>query len=720
MDLDRHKAHGRSAELLGPAALDADVLVRRLGLAESAQADYASVSSGAKAMLDAYAAGVNAFLATTRSLPIEYRLLDLSPEPWLPWHCLSVFKIRHVFMGTFEAKLWRARVLAKAGPEVTALLFPSSKPGGLVIIPPGAEFEGEDEDIDALRTSANAAGRQVGADSGESEGGSNSWALAGSRTASGKPLLAGDPHRAPDTPNVYYQNHISCPEFDVIGLSFAGLPGFHHFGHNRSVAWCVTHTAADYQDLYVERFAERSDDSPLRYEFRGEWLDATTSRETVRVRGARDVDIDVVSTRHGPIVAGDPDAGEAIALRYTATEAGRPWANAILDMMLASDADQFEEAMRPWVDPANNMLCADVHGNISYQMRGMLPIRTRGNGWVPVPGWTGEHEWRGFVPFEEAPRTRNPERGFIVTANNRVIGSSYPHYISMDFAPDYRARRIAGQLDGLSGATVEAMATLHADTTSILAQRLVPLLAGAGVSDSAAAGLVERLRGWDCRMDRDGVEPTIYAAVLSALERRVTLALLGDRAHRRRHDGHRTRRIHAPALAERVPRRPDRTRRPLVAVRRRVVARAARGGDRRRGIVAARDVGRRPGRMAMGRAAPLGPRAPVVGVDARVRGAARPALRARGGRRRHAPAGGLRACAPVRPHIDVGGALCVRPRRLGQQSLGRAAGLVGTTRAAPTTPTRWSVGPTSSFIPMLYDWGSIRVQAETMQRLLPA
>ena len=156
-------------------------------------------------------------------------------------------------------------------------------------------------------------------------------------------------------------------------------------------------------------------------------------------------------------------------------------------MMLAGDADQFEEAMRPWVDPANNMLCADVHGNISYQMRGMLPIRSRGNGWVPVPGWTGEHEWRGFVPFEEAPRTRNPERGFIVTANNRVIGSSYPHYISMDFAPDYRARRIAGQLDGLSGATVEAMATLHADTTSILAQRLVPLLAGAGVSDGAAA-----------------------------------------------------------------------------------------------------------------------------------------------------------------------------------------------------------------------------------------
>ena len=719
MDLDRHKAHGRSAELLGPAALDADVLVRRLGLAASAQADYASVSPGAKAMLDAYAAGVNTFLGKTRSLPIEYRLLDLTPEPWLPWHCLSVFKIRHVFMGTFEAKLWRARVLAKAGPEVTALLFPSSKPGGLVIIPPGAEFEGEDEDIDALHTSANAGGRQVGADSGESEGGSNSWALAGSRTASGKPLLAGDPHRAPDTPNVYYQNHISCPEFDVIGLSFAGLPGFHHFGHNRSVAWCVTHTAADYQDLYVERFAERSDDGPLRYEFRGEWLDATTSRETVRVRGARDVDIDVVSTRHGPIVAGDPNAGEAIALRYTATEAGRPWANAILDMMLAGDADQFEEAMRPWVDPANNMLCADVHGNISYQMRGMLPIRSRGNGWVPVPGWTGEHEWRGFVPFEEAPRTRNPERGFIVTANNRVIGSSYPHYISMDFAPDYRARRIAAQLDGLSGATVEAMATLHADTTSILAQRLAPLLAGAGVSGDAAASLIERLRGWDCRMDRDRVEPTIYAAVLSALERRVTRALLGaelteDAMTGAGRGGFTHLRSLRGFLADLI----ERDDRSLLS-----------GGASWRGLLA----------DAIGDAASW--LRETLGDD--------PAGWQWGVLHRSAHAHPLSASMPEHaalldpPSVPVGGDADT-PQQ-GAYAPARPFALISTSVAryvydlADWGNSRWVVPLGSSghpgsphyadqmerwanveLYPMLYDWGAIRAQAETTQRLLPA
>jgi penicillin amidase len=526
MDLDRHKAYGRSAELLGPSAVDNDVLVRRMRLEASARADYVTLNAPTRAMLDAYAEGVNAFMASTGVLGIEYRLLGVTPEPWTAHDSLAVFKIRHVFMGTFEFKLWRAKLLAKLGPETTARLFPSAQPGGLVIIPPDAQFEGEAaHGREILASSQDLTRLLTAVDGGAGDAGSNSWAIHGSRTATGKPLLAGDPHRAPDTPNVYYQNHIACPDFDVIGLSFAGLPGFLHFGHSRNVAWCVTHTAADYQDLYVERFKPGD---PTLYEFKGEWRKAKRYQETIAVRGAPSVPIDVVVTHHGPVIMASPDMSLGVAFKYTATAEAAPWAESLLDMMLAENADAFEAAMRPWVDPCNNILCADTRGNISYQMRGKLPVRSRANAWVPVPGWTGEHEWSGIVPFDEAPRTRNPDEGFIVTANNRVIGASYPHYISMDFAPDYRASRIVSRLSQIDNATVDDMAAIHADRVSLLARRLLPALANLTPASELTTAVLARLATWDCAMDHDRVEPTIYSAIVAAILRNVSLPLVGE------------------------------------------------------------------------------------------------------------------------------------------------------------------------------------------------
>ena len=377
MEYDRRRAAGRWAEVVGASAVGQDKMMRRFRLESAAQADYQAVADHTRMMLDAYAEGVNAFVRTTSSLPVEYSITGLEPEPWEPWHGLLVFKVRHIFMGVFESKLWRARMVAKAGPEAAGRLSPGRQPGQLLILPPGEAFSGPLEDgLKEMERGAAALGYL------NDDGGSNSWAISGERTASGKPLLAGDPHRAMDTPNVYYQNHVACPEFDVTGLSFAGLPGFHHFGHNQWVAWCVTHTGADYQDLYIERF---NPDDPGAYLDQNKWHRAEVHRETIKVKDGDDVDLDVWVTHHGPVISGGPEQGSGIAFKYTATEGPSNYADVLWQMLRAKDATELAESMRDWVDPCNNLLFADVHGNIGYLCRGRVPIRSKDNGWLPRP-----------------------------------------------------------------------------------------------------------------------------------------------------------------------------------------------------------------------------------------------------------------------------------------------------------------------------------------------
>ena len=520
MDLDKHRAYGRWAEFAGPPGLEPDVMMRRFRLGQSARADYDAIDQSTRDMLDAYSAGINAFISTTASLPVEYALVEAAPEPWQPWDSLAVLKLRHIFMGTFESKTWRARLVSHLGPEKAAALLPGYQKGQLLILPPGAEYPGDETNVlEELSKGADAAYWLE-----EHDAGSNNWVVSGSRTASGRPLLAGDPHRALDTPNVYYQNHISCPEFDAVGLSFPGVPGFPHFGHNRRVAWCVTHTGADYQDLFVERFKE---DDPAKYEFKGEWLDAEVHRETIRIRGADPVEIDVTVTRHGPVIAGDPSQGRAISFAYSATAEPNDAAHTLLAMLTSESTDELQEAVRPWVDPCNNFLFADMHGNIGYRTRGQLPVRSRANAWLPVPGWTGEHEWTGAVPFEEMPHLTNPEQGYIVTANNKVIDDDYPHYIALDFAPGFRASRINERLLRIDNATVDDMAAVHRENTSIPGRAFAKLLIDVPAQDELSSQAKDVLIGWDGVVQQDGVAPTIYNAFRDALVKLVLQPYLG-------------------------------------------------------------------------------------------------------------------------------------------------------------------------------------------------
>ena len=549
MDYDRRRAYGRWAEFAGPQGVEQDKMMRRFRLESSARADYLVVAEKTREMLDAYAAGVNAFIETTQALPVEYSVVGGTPEPWQPWDGLAIFKVRHIFMGVFEAKLWRMRLVKHLGPERTAMLFPSYPKGELQVVPPGTKYSGQAEDgleelirgAQALKLLSGTAGSISGEPDiagipesilsvkKETEAGSNNWALSGSRTASGKPLVAGDPHRGLETPNVYYQNHLACPDFDVVGLSFPGIPGFPHFGHNDSVAWCVTHAGADYQDLFIERF---NDDDPQLYEYKDEWKRAESHHETIAVRGANPVEMDVTVTHHGPIIFGDPAEGCGVAFRYTATAAPIKHADALLQMLRARSADELEESMRSWVDPANSFVFADVHGDIGYLTRGQVPVRSSANAWIPVPGWSGEHEWEGVVPFEEMPRSRNPETGYIVTANNRITGVDYPHYIAFDYTPWFRATRVTHRLLSL-GKEVKAkdMTAVHADRVSVPAQSYIQLLSKIQPLDKVSARAKEMLLAWDGTMDRDGVAPTIYSAFLESLVREVMGHALGPLAH---------------------------------------------------------------------------------------------------------------------------------------------------------------------------------------------
>ena len=468
MEYDRRRACGRWAEVVGRAGLAGDRLARRLQLVRSAKADVAGMSAETRAMFEAYADGVNAFIqaaalsakddAATRAaradaiaarggiaeeeecvLPPEFGAAGLEPEPWEAWHSCALFKIRHALMGVMPKKLTQAQILARVGVEAYGKLDGRPPVGSAVILPPdGAATRAFEVGADALREAAKKLGFLAA-----SEGGSNSWAVHGSLTTTGMPVLCNDSHRSLDVPSVYWQVHVSCPEFNAIGATFPGLPGFPHFGHNGHVAWNITHTAADYQDLYLERFDKAQAGRYQADDVAGGWLEAERSVERITVANGPEDELDVWRTRHGPVFYGDPERDDVvIAVRYTATEEpNRGW-ECLRPMLRAQTVAELHESQREWVEPVNNLVSADTSGNIGYLTRGYLPIRSsQAHRQFPAAGWTGENEWVGRVPFEQLPQAINPEEGFIATANQQVIPGDEP-FISHDFSSPSRSERI--------------------------------------------------------------------------------------------------------------------------------------------------------------------------------------------------------------------------------------------------------------------------------------
>lgn len=520
MEYDRRRATGRWSEAAGAAGVAADRLARKLGLATAAKADFAVMNAEVQAMFEAYAEGVNAFLASGAELPIEYGLTGIEPELWEPWHSLALFKIRHVLMGLWQWKMACGGLLARVGPDLWRTLQFLPAIGTTLVLPPGGK-------IARLYTEANeeiaAAAEHLGF-LAEAEPGSNSWVVSGSRTTTGKPVLCNDSHRALDVPNAYWQVHIACPAFNVAGATFAGFPGFPHFGFNGSVGWNITHTQGDYQDLYIERF----DESAANFLTEDGWIPAERREETIHVRGGEDVALETWRTRHGPVVHGDPRSGIAIALRYTANIGGKPAFDGLRKTLVASDVHELFEAQRTWVDPVNNVVAADTAGNIGYLVRGELPVRTlKAARRVPVPGWTGEHEWVGTVPFEQMPSSVNPLEGFYATANQRVIEEDEP-YISAYFASPGRADRLADLLGQGDELTPEFIADMQNDTVSRPAATWTRFLKGQGPFEGEAERARTMLAAWDGNMLPNRGEPLLYAYFRRSVMREMFAPALGE------------------------------------------------------------------------------------------------------------------------------------------------------------------------------------------------
>ncbi len=493
MEWDRLRFLGRWAEVAGPAAVAEDVLFRRVDLAGRARQAWGRLNPETRAMTEAYADGVNGYLATLGpdDLPAEFEAHPEVPAPWEPWHCVALYQLRHFFMGTFHRKLWRGAVALRAEPALVAAMVGTVADDGAIV--PGLRAGGPGPvDLLARAEEVVAANTEALRALPDADGGSNSWAVHGSRTATGGPLLAGDPHRGIEFPNVYHQCHLRCDEFDVIGLAFPGVPGFPHFGHNAGVAWCITHGMADDTDVFVEH-------GPFE----------VTRHETVAVRDGEPVTVACADTPRGPVALGDPaGGGPALALAWTAWHGTDTTFDALWPMLRATDCDTLEAGLRPWVVPVNNVLTADTAGNISFKLRGRVVERPPANRWTPVPG-DAAHAWDGLEPvaFDRLHHWRNPDRGHLVTANNRT-GDEGP-YVSLDFAGPARHDRIGQLLDGLPAATADDLTAIHLDTVSLVARRLRPLVAAATPDTGPGRAARDLVEAWDGDVTADSAAATV-------------------------------------------------------------------------------------------------------------------------------------------------------------------------------------------------------------------
>lgn len=514
MELNLRRALGRGAEWLGAPAFEMDALCRRLGMEAACRRDFAALGAEARDMLESYVAGVNAFIASGAPLPVEYGLLDAAPLRWEAWHPIAVMRRLGLLMGSVWFKLWRAAALPRIGAEQAAKLRYEDGGIDLLCIPPGIGAARWTATLADLAPSVEALLGQAAPDA--AGGGSNNWALSADRSATGRPFLSGDPHRVFEIPNMYAQGHLACDAFDVIGLTVPGVPGFPHFAHNGRVAYCVTHAFVDIHDLFVERF----DAGAAHHLFRDAWLPVTRRREAIAIRGAAPREIEVVETSHGPIIAGDPATGSAIALRSVQFAETDLSFDCLPRILRAGDVPSLFEATRGWGLIDHNLVAADTQGRIGHLVRAMVPRRPRANGWLPVPGWTGAHEWDGWIPFEDMPRQIDPAGGIIVTANNRVVADGGTDYLCTDCHPPNRARRITEMLSRPPTDADAQSAAIHGDTLSVNALLLRDRLASLPLpADAGAAALRERLLGWDGRMAAGSVAAGGYMALRLALTR---------------------------------------------------------------------------------------------------------------------------------------------------------------------------------------------------------
>ena len=521
MHFSRIVGSGRLSSLFGAGPLPADRYLRTIGLRRAAERDLAILSPQTRAALQAYSDGVNAFLrANAGRLPIEFTALG-KPEPWTPLDSLTWSRTMSLNLSlNSPLELTRLQLGGKLGQEAVDHLVPPYPKEGPFIVPgpgvPGPPAMPPMVGRAAFRSGFAARLAEFVPALGRPDRiwGSNSWVVHGSRTATGKPLLANDTHLGLAMPSVWYENGLHGGRYDTVGYSLAGLP-FVVIGQNRRIAWGVTNLNADVQDVYLERLDDPK--NPTKALFQGRWEPLRVEREEIPVRGGEPVALEVRSTRHGPLMHGalpQWQGAPPLSLAWASREGSR-LLDAMAALSLARDWPEFHRALSMWDTPSLNFVYADVDGNIAYQSTARVPLRAPGHdGRTPVPGWTGRFEWRGIIPYEEMPNALNPAAGYIVTANHKVVPDDYRHVLTNDWPPPDRARRIHELLAADDRVTMDDMRRFQADTLVRWAGRMRPALLAAKPATDAEREAVALVRSWDLRYEADAAGPTIFQAWL--------------------------------------------------------------------------------------------------------------------------------------------------------------------------------------------------------------
>jgi len=496
MEIDRRIAAGRLAEVLGPAALEPDRLFRTLGVHRVAAANYAHYDAESRRLLQAYSAGVNAFLARKPVLPPEFWIFGIRPEPWTPVDSIAWLKMMAWDLGgNWRTELLRMS-LAQRLPVSAIQEFIPPYPGDVPLPLPDlkrlyAPIEQEPIQVSALRLSEGL--------------GSNSWVVSGARTKSGKPLLANDPHLGLTAPSVWYLAHLHAPGLDVIGGTLPGVPGV-ILGRTDRIAWGFTNTGPDVQDLYLEKLdpsgGYATPDGVRRF---------AAVEETLKVKGQQDEHLSVRLSRHGPIIS---DAwqraldatprGYALAFQWTALAEDDLTLQASLKLSQAHDWESFVAIGRDLHSPQQNVVYADVDGNIGFIAPGRVPVRKPGNdlhGLAPAPGWQSSYDWSGYIPYEELPRSLNPPGGMIVTANQKITAPGYPHFITSEWEPPYRAQRIEALLKHSPKHDAMSFAGIQSDIASTAVRDLLPHLLRTVPKSERAREALRKIAAWDATMD---------------------------------------------------------------------------------------------------------------------------------------------------------------------------------------------------------------------------
>ena len=515
MEFQRRLAAGELSAILGPDALETDRMMRTIGFDRAARASLPALDAATRALVDAYVAGVNAHLAKHRGarLPIEFALLRYEPAPWRAEDVIAWQKVMGWSMSTnWREELLRERLAGRVGEKGAAQLLPVNVAGAPIVlpsfippIPRPPDLTGSPSPGARPHVIPGSRPRLAPLPFEPASGGSNNWVIGGARSATGRPLLANDPHLGVQAPSVWYVAHLTGGPLDVIGATLPGTPAV-VIGHNGRIAWGITNMMTDVEDLYLERINDRDE-----AEVDGRWEPMQILHETIAVRGGPAVPLRIRLTRHGPLISDVLEDEHALALRWTGHDPADRTAQAYLRLNRARSWDEFVAAFADYQLPMLNFVYADVDGNIGYVGPGALPLRT-GDGTLPLDGSLTSNDWRGYVAAGELPRALNPREGFIASANNQVVPDSYPYTLSTSWEAPYRAARITSAVAALSRATIDDMKRLQNDQRSMQPSRILPFLMRASPQSAPARAALEQLKSWDNRIAGDSGAAALFEA----------------------------------------------------------------------------------------------------------------------------------------------------------------------------------------------------------------